>query len=186
MDTIVLKSKICLVGGLAVGKTSLIRRFVLNVFDERYETTLGTKVTKKTLELSFPDRDVAVQVDMTIWDIMGQQGFQELLKEAYFHGARGILAVADLTRRSSLIDVVDWVGAVQGVAGSIPVLIAVNKSDLSQQAEFSQSEIGELREQFACDSLLTSAKTGERVEEAFLRLGRLAAERQLGRESEED
>ena len=186
MDTIVLKSKICLVGGLAVGKTSLIRRFVLNVFDERYETTLGTKVTKKTLELSFPDRDVAVQVDMTIWDIMGQQGFQELLKEAYFHGARGILAVADLTRRSSLIDVVDWVGAVQGVAGSIPVLIAVNKSDLSQQAEFSQSEIGELCAQFACDSLLTSAKTGERVEEAFLRLGRLAAERQLRRESEED
>jgi hypothetical protein len=184
MSPVVLKSKICLVGGLAVGKTSLIRRFVLNVFDERYETTLGTKVTKKTLELSLPDREGVVHMDMTIWDIMGQKGFQELLKEAYFHGARGILAVADLTRRSSLIDVADWVGAVQGVAGAIPVLIAANKSDLTDQTEVSRAQIRELGAHFACDFLTTSAKTGERVEEAFLRLGRLAAERQLGRNGE--
>jgi len=179
MEMVVLKSKICLVGGLAVGKTSLVRRFVLNVFDERYQTTLGTKVTKKSIDLPFPERDVLATVDMTIWVIMGQQGFQELLKEAYFYGARGILAVADLTRRASLVDLADWVEAVRAVAGSIPVLVAVNKSDLASEAQFGQPEISETGARYGSACLMTSAKTGENVEEAFLRLGRLAAARQL-------
>src|SRR5207249_4778480 len=82
-----------LVGEAAVGKTSLIRRFVLENFDDKYIQTLGTKVSKKELTSSSPDGSGELKIDMTIWDIMGQKGFRELLKEAYFYGARGILAV---------------------------------------------------------------------------------------------
>ncbi len=99
MEREVLKTKICLVGDNGVGKTSLIRRYVLDMFDDRYITTLGTKVSKKEVEVSFPKENLTAHVDMLIWDIMGQHGFQELLKEAYFYGARGILAVVDITRR---------------------------------------------------------------------------------------
>src|SRR2546425_2377432 len=97
-----MKIKICLVGEAAVGKTSLIRRFVLDDFDDKYIQTLGTKVSKK--ELSVSQDGEAVKVDMTIWDIMGQKGFRELLKEAYFYGAKGVIAVTDVTRKTTLDD----------------------------------------------------------------------------------
>ena len=102
-----LKSKICLVGEKAVGKTSLIRRYVLNMFDDHYITTIGTKVSKKEVRVFNPEKDLLVDVDMTIWDIMGEKGFRELLKDAYFYGANGILAVCDLSRRRTLDDLDD-------------------------------------------------------------------------------
>ncbi|MFQ5910048.1 MAG: Rab family GTPase, partial [Thermoplasmata archaeon] len=125
VETRRLKSKVCLVGEKAVGKTSLIKRYVLNTFDDRYITTIGTKVSKKELELE--GKDIRVQLDMTIWDIMGEKGFRELLKDAYFYGADGVLAVADLTRKKSLADLDDWIDSTIKEAGKIPVIIAVNK-----------------------------------------------------------
>src|SRR5947208_15685138 len=98
-----IKTKVCLVGEAAVGKTSLIRRFVQDDFDDRYITTLGAKVSKREIVFDMPDRK-QIQMDITIWDIMGEKGFRDLLKEAFFHGAKGVLAVADLTRRRTLKD----------------------------------------------------------------------------------
>src|SRR3989449_3200053 len=83
-----MKTKVCLVGEAAVGKTSLVRRYVLDQFEDKYITTLGAKVSKKEMEFDVPDRDLHVQMDITIWDIMGEKGFRELLKDAYFYGAR--------------------------------------------------------------------------------------------------
>src|SRR5437667_10219001 len=83
-----MKVKVCLVGEHAVWKTSLIKRYVLNEYDDRYIVTLGAKVSKKELTLN-PKAGDPVQMDMTIWDIMGSKGFRELLREAYFHGHRG-------------------------------------------------------------------------------------------------
>src|SRR5437667_3537955 len=96
-----IKTKVCLVGEAAVGKTSLIRRFVQDEFDDRYITTLGAKVSKREKAFETPDR-TKIHMDMTVWDIMGEKGFRELLKDAYFYGANGIVAVADLTRRRTL------------------------------------------------------------------------------------
>ncbi|MFA5896673.1 MAG: ADP-ribosylation factor-like protein, partial [Thermoplasmata archaeon] len=124
-DTKQLKSKICLVGEKAVGKTSLIRRYVLDMFDDQYLTTIGTKVSKKELRVFSPVRDLLIDMDMTIWDIMGEMGFRELLKDAYFYGATGILAVADLTRRKTLDDLDDWIDGVEQIVGRVPILIAV-------------------------------------------------------------
>jgi len=174
-----LKSKICLVGEKAVGKTSLVRRFVMNMFDEQYVTTIGTRVSKKEVHISMPDLAQSVQVDLMIWDIMGEKGFHELLKDAYFYGANGILAVADLTRRRTLDDLDDWIDSVEQVVGKIPILIAVNKADLASNARFRERDVAEFAKAYGAEFFLTSAKTGDQVETAFARLGALVVEHQL-------
>src|SRR2546426_457177 len=98
-----LKSKICLVGERGVGKSSLIRRYVLDQFDDKYVRTLGAKVEKKTMRLDVPERHAQVDIYMAIWDIIGHVGFRQLLGDSFFNGAQGILAVADLTRRETLV-----------------------------------------------------------------------------------
>ncbi len=180
-----LKTKICLVGDLAVGKTSLIRRYVLNAFSDVYLTTLGTKVSKKVIPIPLPEQSADLKMDMLIWDIMGQHGFQELLKDAYFYGVRGILAVVDLTRKQTLDGLGMWVECVESVAGHVPLLLAVNKSDLETEAAFGKPEIEAVAREFECEYLMTSAKTGTNIEESFQRLALIVARAQLAGTSPE-
>src|SRR5436305_8795969 len=109
-----IKTKVCLVGEAAVGKTSLIRRFVQDDFDDRYITTLGAKVSKREIVFDMPDRK-QIQMDITIWDIMGEKGFRDLLKEAFLHEAKAVEPVADLTRHRTLNDLDDWLDGVEQV-----------------------------------------------------------------------
>src|SRR3989454_527501 len=83
-DALVLKSKICLVGEKGVGKTSLIRRYVTDQFDDHYVRTLGAKVEKKTMRVEVPERRAKVDMTMAIWDIIGHVGFRALLGDAFF------------------------------------------------------------------------------------------------------
>lgn len=170
MDARRMKIKICLVGEAAVGKTSLIRRFVLEDFDDKYIQTLGTKVSKK--EIAVPPREGGdgVKVDMTIWDIMGQKGFRELLKEAYFYGAKGVIAVCDVTRKTTLDDLDDWIEGVYSVTGKIPIQFMANKWDLKGQAELGEEELVQGTKAYDSPYFFTSAKTGEGVEAAFQNL----------------
>ncbi len=172
-----MKAKVCLVGEAAVGKTSLVRRFVLDEFNDRYVTTLGAKVSKK--EMAFDVGERRAQMDMTIWDIMGEKGFRDLLKDAYFSGARGILAVCDLTRYSTLKELDEWVTSVFRVAGGMPVVYAVNKVDLGDEVLllYGEKEIAEHARAFNAPWFRTSAKTGEGVEAAFRALGEALAAR---------
>jgi len=168
-----MKAKVSLVGEAAVGKTSMVRRFVLDEFEDRYVTTLGAKVSKKELVLEIPAEDRRVQVDMTLWDIMGEKGFRDLLKDAYFQGCRGILAVCDLTRYSTLKELDEWVTSVFRVAGELPVVYAVNKVDLRDEVMilYGEAEIQEHARAFGAPWMYTSARTGENVEAAFRALG---------------
>ena len=165
------KAKVCLVGNPAVGKTSLVRRYVMNSFDDKYLTTVGTKVSKKPVRVTDPAHDLDADVDLMIWDIMGQPGFREMLKDAYFFDAKGVLAVADLTKRDSLEDLRNWIRAVEGVTGKVPIVVAVNKADLSKEAAYTTAEAVQAAEALGADVFMTSAKTGSNVEEAFRRLG---------------
>ncbi len=174
----VLKTKVCLVGEQGVGKTSLIHRFVSGAFDETYIRTLGAVVSKKTFDLESLDGR-PIHMDMTILDIMGNRTFLDLFHEAYFHGANGILAVADLTRRGTLDALRVWISSVESVSGKLPVFLVVNKADLNERAEYGPSEIGAAANAFGAEFLATSAKTGINVEEAFRHLAFLAAARQL-------
>lgn len=177
----VMKTKICLVGEQAVGKTSLVHRFVSGAFDESYIRTLGAVVSKKTIELD----DVVGQdlhMDMTILDIMGMQTFMQLFLGAYFQGASGVLAVADLTRRRTLAELESWIRSVESVVGEIPVFLVVNKADLTERADYGTKEIQALANAHGADFIVTSAKTGDHVDDAFHRLARLAAEHQIALE----
>src|SRR6266511_3016357 len=119
MDRQRMKVKICLVGEGAVGKTCLIRRFIQDQFDDRYISTLGAKVSKKEIKVDGPNG--GTDIDMTIWDIMGEKGFRELLKEAYLHGAHDVVAVYDVTRRETFDGLDEPVAAVVEVQGHIPI-----------------------------------------------------------------
>lgn len=163
----VLKSKVCLVGEKGVGKTSLIRRFVLDVFSDEYIRTLGAKVTKKTLTVPSRGGDAPIEVTMAIWDVIGHVGFREILGDSYFLGAQGVLAVADLTRKDTLPAVAGWVSTVQRIAGNVPVVLVGNKSDLAREAQFGEREVAAMARSIDAEHLITSAKSGQNVEQAF-------------------
>ncbi|MFQ5908043.1 MAG: Rab family GTPase [Thermoplasmata archaeon] len=172
-----MKMKVCLVGEAAIGKTSLIRRFVHDDFDDKYIQTLGTKVSKKEIALDLPKHG-KFTVDMTVWDIMGQKGFRELLKEAYFYGAKGIIAGCDLTRKATLDDLDDWIEGVYSVTGRIPIEILANKADLKEKRELTEEEVEQFSKAYDSPNHFTSAKTGDNVEDAFRSLAtRIAKER---------
>ena len=175
-----IKTKVCLVGEAAVGKTSLIRRFVQDEFDDRYITTLGAKVSKREMAFDVPGGKPQIQMDVTIWDIMGEKGFRDLLKEAFFSGAKGVLAVCDLTRYSTLKELDDWVRSVFRVVGEIPVVYAINKVDLRDEVMilYGEKEIEQAARSFEAPFLYTSAKTGENVDFLFRRLGSMVLQRE--------
>src|SRR3990172_7149375 len=181
-----MKMKVCLVGEAAVGKTSLIRRFVLDDFDDKYIQTLGTKVSKKEILTQATDGTGELRIDITIWDIMGQKGFRELLKEAYFYGAKGILAVCDVTRRSTLDDLDDWIEGVYSVTGKVPIQFLANKVDLKDKAELGEAEIQQAIRAYDSPSFFTSAKTGENVEAGFQSLAERVAKERLSKTAPED
>jgi len=178
------KVKVCLVGEKAVGKTSLIRRYVLDTFEDHYLTTIGTKVSKKEISLHDPRRDLRLHLDMTIWDIMGEKGFRQLLKESYFYGANGILAVADVTRRRTLDDLDDWLDSAMRVTGHVPSAIVVSKTDLAKQAEFGEREVRQVARAFESTHLYASAKSGENVDGAFRLLAKEIADELLSEKAD--
>ncbi len=174
-----MKVKICLVGEGAVGKTCLIRRFIHEQFDDRYISTLGAKVSKK--EILVDGADGPLSVDMTIWDIMGEKGFRELLKEAYFHGAQGVLAVCDVTRKETLDDLEEWVAAVVKVTGKVPVEFLANKADLKDEQVVNEADLLAAAGAHDAPFLFTSAKTGENVEKAFAELAKMITAKAVAR-----
>jgi small GTP-binding protein len=159
--------KLCLLGDGAVGKTSLVRRFVFDVFDDKYLMSFGTKVVKKELKVG------DTELDMMIWDILGQRT-QDALHAAYYRGATGALAVCDFTRPDTMKNLKSWLGNFRSVVGDMPIIILGNKSDLEKR--FTKSELEEFGKSVGCDTIETSAKTGLNVERAFIELGQKLVE----------
>lgn len=176
-----MKAKLALCGDAGVGKTSLIRRFVLDEYQDTYLQTLGTKVSKVDLSVPY-GADTEVRLDMSIFDIMGQTGFRETVSETYFHGAQGLLAVADLTRKESLDALNEWIQTALGIAGEVPVYLLVNKKDLEAQRAIEDEEIRRFAESHGAPYLYASAKTGEFVEDAFYSIAIEVVDRAFRRE----
>ena len=143
-----------MLGDPAVGKTSLVRRYVHDEFDDSYLTTFGTKPLKKVVELE------QAQVNFLIWDIAGH--ITESLSSRYFSGARGAIIVCDLTRKKTLDSVEKWRSRVIEKEGEIPIKLLLNKSDLDDW-DFSKDDVNFSE----MDPTITSAKTGTNVDEAF-------------------
>lgn len=159
--------KLCLLGDGAVGKTSLVRRYVFDVFDDKYLMSFGTKVSKKNVKLG------EAEIDFMIWDILGQKT-HESLHAAYYRGAAGALAVCDFTRPDTMKNLKSWLGSFRSVVGEMPVLILGNKSDLDKK--YSLPELEQYANSIGCRVLETSAKTGLNVEKAFTEIAAMVME----------
>jgi len=159
--------KLCLLGDGAVGKTSLVRRFVFDVFDDKYLMSFGTKVVKKSVKVGEAD------LNLVIWDILGQKT-QDALHAAYYKGASGALAVCDFTRPETMKNLRSWLGNFRAVVGNMPIIILGNKSDLEKT--FSNAELKAFSKDVGCDMFETSAKTGLNVEAAFTAMGKKLVE----------
>ncbi|TLZ45276.1 MAG: GTP-binding protein [Methanobacteriota archaeon] len=159
------KAKVCLVGDVAVGKTSLIKRFVLDDFDDRYIATVGTKVTKKTVESTW--KGVPATLDLMVWDIMGEKGFRALLRDAYFEGSHGVIAICDLTRKDTFYDLNNWVQMIRKQLGTVPIVFLGNKMDLAERLVVTPEELARMGTIHNASTFLASAKTGAGVNEAF-------------------
>jgi small GTP-binding protein len=157
-----IKKKICMLGIFAVGKTSLVQRFVKSIFSEKYLTTVGVKIDKKTLNVGNQ------VVDLMLWDLHGEDEFQKL-QISYLRGASGYFLVADGTRASTLDGVLRLKETVDKALGKIPFLLLVNKVDLLDEWEVDEGRLARLLEE-DWTILKTSAKSGQGVEEAFLAL----------------
>lgn len=168
VQTKVITKKICVIGDAAVGKTSLIQRFVLDKFDDKYIATIGTKVSAKDVKIE--NESETVHLQLQIWDVLGQSDFSKVQKRAYM-GSKGALLVMDITRKETLNSFDNWILFLQEVAGDIPIVVLANKFDL--KPEFGKDEIEMVIQYYNCPYHLTSAKTGENVEEAFHQLGKM-------------
>lgn len=151
--------KVCMVGPFAVGKTSLVRRFVDSIFSDNYLTTIGVKISKKIVDTS------SHQVNLMIWDIEGVDIFTAL-KPSNLRGASGVLLVLDGTRPKSVENAEDIHRTLCDHLPGIPIVCLVNKSDLSFDWKLDSSALQEL-ENLGMSIIRTSAKTGENVEQAF-------------------
>lgn len=165
-----LKAKICLLGEAAVGKTSLVRRYVEDSFDDRYISTLGSKVSLKKLWLtSRSDSSKTIEIQLSLWDLIGERSYLDTLHQEYLKGAQGIIAVCDVTRYSTFEALDQWLSAAFRVAGQVPLALVVNKVDLKGEIMclYDEHEPQEKAERYGGFALWSSAKTGENVNPIF-------------------
>jgi small GTP-binding protein len=163
-----IRRKICMLGSYAVGKTSLVTRFVKDIFSERYRTTIGVRILKKELMV---DEDPTT---LLLWDLHGEDDFQEI-RTSYLRGSSGYLLVVDGTRAATLDKAMAIHGRARESLGDVPFLLLINKSDLRGDWEVEESLDLGLEPHGAVRT--TSAKTGAGVEEAFSELARRMAAR---------
>jgi small GTP-binding protein len=179
---LLVRKKIVLLGDNAVGKTSLIRRFVFDQFEDSYIATIGSKVTMKEVKLRWRKKNIKLQ--FMIWDIIGREGYYGLHSRT-FVGVHGAVLVADLTRRETLDNLERfWIPFLFKIVENVPLVFVCNKSDLKDEYEFELKDLHEVAMRYHGDleGILpkklkpyysTSAKTGRNVNKMFESHGHL-------------
>jgi small GTP-binding protein len=162
-----LKSKkIVVLGHFGVGKTSLIRRFVTDTFSDNYKVTIGVHITKKVVEIS-PDKGIS----LILWDLEGTDDI-ESIRQAYLLGTHGVIFVFDISRPSTFQHLNKDLEIVSGKMPKAPLLVVGNKSDLVDTAELKKT----MEDNSISVDFLTSAKTGDAVNDLFTKLANQLAE----------
>jgi small GTP-binding protein len=167
-----IQKKVCMLGTFAVGKTSLVRRFVESIYSDKYHSTVGVKVDKKIVKVG------AAEATLLLWDIEGTETGDELRK-SYLRGASGYLLVADGTRQDTIYKALALQSRAEEAIGPVPFLLLLNKSDLADMWQIRAREREALEEKH-WKVIDTSAKTGQGVEDAFLALAEKMMEEHNG------
>lgn len=158
------KLKVCMLGAFAVGKTSLVRRYVHSVFDEKYQTTLGVKIDQKSLLLD--DH----KIELILWDLAGEDEFIKV-RSSYLRGSSGAILVADGTRGETLNTAFELKDKLESEVGDVPLVLLINKSDLSERWNIDAYQLQLLRDA-GWQIVETSARNNDNVEQAFESLAR--------------
>ncbi len=170
----IVSQKICLIGDFGVGKTSLIRQFVDRQFSDKYLSTVGVKISRKLVSIDNCANNSQAelkQLQLIVWDIEGSTRFKAIAP-SYLQGAKGGIIVGDVTRQSSMQSLKDHVQLFQSVNPKASLIIALNKVDLIESNE-REHLLQSIPTEFAnlnVSIYITSAKTGEGVDEAFQKL----------------
>lgn len=167
--------KIVTLGEENVGKTSLITRYALNKFHTSRKSTENISSVNKLIVIKGRD------FKLNIWDTAGQERFR-VVAPNYYRGALGAILVYDITEKQSFEAVVRWVNelSMQGEEG-IQMVIVGNKSDLEYKRDLPDSTALEYAKLIHAPHYHTSARTGDNVEEAFLKLADMIYNKQTGR-----
>jgi small GTP-binding protein len=152
--------KFILTGGDAVGKTSIVKKFVEGAFHEDYRATIGLNVLTHSYNF------LGYSIKLTIFDLAGQQYFKRV-RQGYYEGSSAAFIVFDLTRRNTFEEVKIWKAEMDKHVGLIPFCIIGNKSDLGDQRQVSFEEAVKMAEELGTSYMETSALTGSNVEDAF-------------------
>lgn len=151
-----------MLGAFAVGKTSLVRQYVFSIFSGSYQTTLGVKIDKKSLEVD------GETVELILWDLAGEDDFMKV-PGSYLRGSSGVVLVADGTRADTLETAIGLNQKVLDEVGDIPVILLVNKSDVKSSWTIDQSELKVMQEK-GWRIIETSAMDGDNVNQAYQEL----------------
>ncbi len=154
-----IRKKVCMVGAHGVGKTSLVRRYVDNVFDGNYSKTLGVRVSKALVSTR------EANVSCVIWDVHGDEDSNPI-QPGYYRGMSGFILFIDGTRQSSVTRARKLIASVESTVGLVPFVLVLNKSDLKYRWEVAPHETALLSTK-AYMTIESSAKSGAGVAEAF-------------------
>ncbi len=161
--------KVALVGDSAVGKTSLIRRFVIDVFDDKYIATIGAKVSKRDIEYKLPDK--TVYLTLMMWDILGQKDYKKMRVQG-LSGAHGVILVCDLSRPETIKSAEEfWLPEITETCHSVPIVLVGNKNDIARPGAV--EALNALSTKAEMPVILCSAKTGDKIEDCFKKIGEL-------------
>jgi len=162
-------AKVCILGEVSVGKTSLVRRFIDRTFSDTYLSTVGVNISRKLLRLPSASGLESVDLQLILWDLQGGQNFK-YISSSYLRGAMGAIVVGDLTRDTTLDALEDHIEHFRGINPAGIVVVALNKSDLQRDSSEAMQSRWAHREGIIA-ALYTSAKTGEGVDKLFDTLG---------------
>jgi small GTP-binding protein len=156
-----ISKKIVLIGDFATGKTSLIRQFVDREFSDAYLTTIGVKISRKSITVG------KTTIQALIWDVEGGTKAKPL-NQTYILGAHGCIIAADITREQTVANLENYVALMRNASSVIPLAIALNKSDL-RDADTANEILHKTQQRFKTvpDIFLTSAKSGDNVDLMF-------------------
>ncbi|MBH8572414.1 GTP-binding protein [Nostocaceae cyanobacterium CENA369] len=163
--------KICLFGDFGVGKTSLIRQFVECQFSDRYLSTVGVKISRKSVDILKKDLHDLQKLQLIIWDIEGSNKFKAVA-QSYFQGSKGAVIVGDVTQPETLDNIQQHIQTFLAVNPNSYIIVALNKSDLiaTEYLENIRKMYQFKNQTNILDTYATSAKIGNNVNEIFQNL----------------
>ncbi len=174
-----LKYKIIIAGAKDVGKTSLIARFCENIFNLETLSTIGVDFKRKIITVKGSHNDISLELN--IWDFSGEAKYRTLFP-SYAHGASAALILFDSTNKDSLNDIDNWIEIIdENAFPNIVKQVIATKIDLKSERQVSKKEATEFFKKYDwCEEITSiSSKTGENVEEAFLRVVKTIIKRNL-------